>query len=109
MTIHTAQPLPECRAPGCEKPVKRDVWEANGGLCTACADSIAHTVRMLPARPGVLDFGEARRRKLLERRPLVTEDPTVYVESFVPPLPGLGDPVIPEVAFGRIYDDEDQR
>jgi hypothetical protein len=104
VTAKTAQPLPECRM--CEAPTKRDHWEANGELCTPCADGIAKTVRMLPARPGVLDFGEARRKRLLQRPP-VHEDPTVYVESYVPPLPGL-DPEIPEVAFGRLYDDEDQ-
>jgi hypothetical protein len=105
VTVKTAAPLPECRM--CETPTKRDHWEANGQLCTPCADGIAATVRMLPARPGVLSFGEARRRKLLEQRPPALEDPTVFVEGYAPPLPGL-DPEIPEVAFGRLYDDEDQ-
>jgi hypothetical protein len=99
-----AEPLPECRAPGCEKPVKRDVWEANGGLCTPCADSIAQTVRMLPARPGVLSFGEARRRKLLERPSALT----AFVEGYLPPVPEA-DPVIPHVEFGRLYTDGDDR
>jgi hypothetical protein len=104
MTARTAQPLPECRAPGCEKPVKRDVWEANGGLCTPCADSIAQTVRMLPARPGVLSFGEARRRRLLQQAPPLT----AFVEGYTPPVPGA-DPVLPPVEFGRIFDDEETR
>jgi hypothetical protein len=38
----------------------------------------------------------------------VLEDPTVFVEGFAPPLPGL-DPVIPDVTFGSVYTDEPQQ
>lgn len=69
MTVRIAQPLPECRL--CEAPTKRDVWEANGELCTPCADAIADTVRMLPVRTGP---------------PM--DDRTAFVEGYRPPVPG---------------------
>lgn len=64
-----AEPLPECRL--CERPTLRAVWEANGELCTDCADTIADTVRMLPVRTPPPDL-----------------DVTAYVERFRPPVPG---------------------
>jgi hypothetical protein len=83
-----ARPLPECSL--CEAPVKRDVHEANGGLCNGCTSGIADTVRMLPAGRGLVDIDKLRRQRLLERRPdLVDEDcQTVFVERFIPPVPG---------------------
>lgn len=35
MTVHLAQPLPECTA--CGRPTSRAAHAAHGGLCTACA------------------------------------------------------------------------
>lgn len=35
MTLHLAEPLPECS--DCGRPVRRAVHEATGGLCTACS------------------------------------------------------------------------
>jgi hypothetical protein len=64
-----AAPLPECRL--CEEPTKRDVWEANGELCSECLAIITDTVRMLPIRSGP---------------PM--DDRTTYVEGWRPPVPG---------------------
>jgi hypothetical protein len=61
-------PLPEC--PLCERPVRRDVAEKTGGLCTECDDVIADTIRMLPVR-----------------LPPEPDDLTVYVERYRPPVP----------------------
>lgn len=35
MTARTASPLPECAV--CDRPVRRQRWSAQGGLCAACA------------------------------------------------------------------------
>jgi hypothetical protein len=34
VTARTAKPLPECAAPDCGRPVRRQTYLANGGLCT---------------------------------------------------------------------------
>lgn len=43
MTVQKAQPLPECTGP-CGLPVRRDVAEANGGMCSSCAQAAAALV-----------------------------------------------------------------
>jgi hypothetical protein len=37
--LHIAHPLPECQM--CDQPTRRDVYNATGGLCSDCNDSIA--------------------------------------------------------------------
>lgn len=69
MSIRRAEPLPECRL--CEMPTARAAWEDNGGLCTPCVDGIADTVRMVPVRSAP-----------------PADDRTVYVERYLPPVPG---------------------
>lgn len=49
MTARLALPLPEC--PGCDKPVRRAVAEANGGLCSGCAAAAAEHRRPVGMRP----------------------------------------------------------
>ena len=67
MTPKVAEPLPECSL--CETPTRREVHEANGGLCTSCATGLADTVRMLPvAIPPA-------------------NDDTGFVEGYRPPVP----------------------
>jgi hypothetical protein len=68
--VRIARPLPECRL--CESPTRRSVWLENAGLCTECVDGIAATVRMVRLPPAPDDFGDA----------------TVFVERYVPPVPG---------------------
>lgn len=63
-----AAPLPECRL--CERPTLRATWEANGELCTECADTITDTVRMIPVRTAP-----------------PAPDVTAYVERYLPPVP----------------------
>jgi len=85
-TIRVAAPLPECEMPGCEQPVRRQVWEANGHLCTACSRGIADTVRMVPVRGAdVVDLDELRRRRLDRHEQL---ELTTFVERWLPPVPG---------------------
>jgi hypothetical protein len=36
----------------CERPVKRDVFESNGGLCTPCTEGVRAASERLPAAPG---------------------------------------------------------
>ncbi len=86
MTVRTAEPLPECRL--CDRPTARTAWDRNGGLCTDCADGITATVRMLlPA--GVTDLaGERDRRARLQGLAADQADATVYVERYLPPVPG---------------------
>lgn len=48
MTAQVPQPLPECL--GCEQPTRRDVYTANGGLCTACRADVDHGL-FLQLRP----------------------------------------------------------
>lgn len=80
MIVRIADPLPECSL--CENPVLRLVHERNGGLCSRCAAGIAATVRMLPIRdPEQLQ----RQRDLRAERNL---DETVFVERWLPPVPG---------------------
>lgn len=88
MTARVAEPLPECAL--CETPTKREVWETNGQLCTRCSQGIADTVRMLPAGGGVVDLERerARRRASAALHPAAVDDHTVYVERYVPPVPG---------------------
>jgi hypothetical protein len=89
MTARTAEPLPECMAPGCGMPTKRAVFLETGGLCTLCASTLDDTVRMLP--PGqVVDIGRVRRQRLLSqsRPPVVDDAQTVFVERYTPPVPG---------------------
>lgn len=76
MTARTAEPLPECRM--CEIPTARAAWKANGELCTACANGVAATVRML--MPGV--------PLSADRRAALLNPPTVFVEAYTPPVPG---------------------
>jgi hypothetical protein len=66
--LRIARPLPECRA--CESPVKRAVFIRNGGLCSLCLEIIGDTQIMGGLRP------------LVE-----PDDPTVYVERYLPPVP----------------------
>jgi hypothetical protein len=80
VTARVADPLPECAL--CENPVLRQAHTANGGLCTPCATRIAATVRMLPIRdPEHLE----RQRELRAARQV---DDTVFVERYLPPVPG---------------------
>jgi hypothetical protein len=44
--VLVSEPLPECAL--CERPTKRAAWEANGSLCTECAQGIDRTIDMLP-------------------------------------------------------------
>lgn len=94
MTIRTAEPLPECRM--CGTPTKRKAYDRNGELCTPCAEGVAATVRMLPVRGVVdLDRERARRRASAALHPADEDDQTVFVERYVPPVPGqltLDDP-----------------
>lgn len=53
MSALTARPLPECSL--CEAPTRREAYDRNGGLCSACA----HT----------LVLATARRARLTRRRP----------------------------------------
>jgi len=86
VTIRVSEPLPECQL--CDTPTLRAAWEANGHLCTACADGIADTVRMVPVR-GVVDLGTERsRRRRLEHLAADQDDATAYVERYLPPVPG---------------------
>lgn len=85
MSARTADPLPECAL--CELPTARAVWEANGGLCSDCTRGIADTVRMLPTSK-VVDIERLREQRLHGRRPSTFGDQTVFVEAFVPPVPG---------------------
>jgi hypothetical protein len=85
MSVRTADPLPECAL--CDTPVLRAAWEANGGLCTGCTRGIADTVRMLPASK-VVDIERLREMRQHGRRPSTFGDETVFVEAYVPPLPG---------------------
>jgi hypothetical protein len=39
VSLYLAHPLPECAM--CETPTRRAIHNATGGLCSACADSIA--------------------------------------------------------------------
>jgi len=92
VSIRIAEPLPECLAPGCGKPTKRAVYVETGGLCTDCALLLDQTVRMLP--PGKLvDLGAVRRARLLSagRPPAADGAETVFVERYVPPVPGQDD------------------
>jgi hypothetical protein len=36
VTIQQAKPLPECQAPLCGLPVRRETYLANGGYCSRC-------------------------------------------------------------------------
>lgn len=104
MTVRTAAPLPECAL--CETPTERAAWEGNGGLCTPCTRGVADTIRMLPvSRGGLIDLDNARRRRaLLTGAGPVMDDPTVFTELFVPPVP---DPPLPAVEFGVVFTDEE--
>lgn len=89
MTARIAEPLPECDL--CEAPTKREVWEENGRLCTRCSKGIADTVRMLPAGGGVVDLERERARRRASdalARSDALDDHTVFVERYVPPVPG---------------------
>lgn len=86
MTVHVSPPLPECRL--CEAPTLRAAWEANGELCTGCADGIGDTVRMLPVRGVVNLDNERNRRRRLEHLAVDLDDATAYVERYRPPVPG---------------------
>lgn len=87
MTIRLADPLPECEL--CGAATKRDAYERNGGLCSSCSAGIADTVRMLPVG-GVVDLDRERARRRASEALLPAEDDalTVYVERYVPPVPG---------------------
>jgi hypothetical protein len=82
VSVRVANPLPECE--NCERPTLRATWDANDGLCTDCAEQLT-TVRMLPVGRAEPDAGRRRRLGLLRRD---HEDPTVYVERYLPPVPG---------------------
>lgn len=84
MSVRTADPLPECSL--CENPVLRAAWQANGGLCTRCSTRLAATVRMLPVR----DPEELERLRALRDARGRQLDETVFVERFLPPVPGAG-------------------
>lgn len=85
MTVRLAEPLPECSL--CETPTARDAHERNGGLCTACVAGIADTVRMVPVG-GVVDLERERARRRASAALDQADDHTVYVERYVPPVPG---------------------
>lgn len=84
MTARTAEPLPECEL--CEKPTLRSAWEENGRLCTACSRGIADTVRMVPVLGADVVSLEDLRRRRFDRQAALDE--TVYVERYIPPVPG---------------------
>jgi hypothetical protein len=42
VTVRKADPLPECGQ--CEAPTKRESYDRNGGLCTACAHGLVLAV-----------------------------------------------------------------
>ena len=46
LTLVVPEPLPECEL--CERPTRRDAFEANGRLCTDCAEGIARAAALLP-------------------------------------------------------------
>lgn len=47
MTKQVPVPLPEC--PGCDRPVRRAVYDANGGLCSDCRTDVEYgRYRTLP-------------------------------------------------------------
>lgn len=66
MTIRIGQPLPECA--GCHRPTKRATFDRTHGLCSDCAGELEQTARITPLH-------------------VVTDD-TVYVERYLPPVPG---------------------
>jgi hypothetical protein len=51
--LKAAQPLPECPALNCGRPVRRETWLANGGRCTAHAN--ADDAGALQLELGLLD------------------------------------------------------
>jgi hypothetical protein len=51
--LKVAQPLPECPAAACGRPVRRETWLANGGRCTAHAN--ANDAAALQLELGLLD------------------------------------------------------
>lgn len=70
MSVVIAFPLPEC--PMCEQPVRRDVAEANDGLCTPCSRLVS-TVRMAPVALPLPYEGR--------------DDDTGFVEGYRPDVP----------------------
>jgi hypothetical protein len=68
--VVVAFPLPEC--PGCDRPVRRDIAEANDGLCSECA-GVVNTVRMAPVALPMPYEGR--------------DDDTGYVEGYRPDVP----------------------
>jgi hypothetical protein len=83
VSILLPPPLPECEL--CGEATRRAAFEANGGLCSACARGLADTVRMLPVPAAVASLADARRRR--DDR-LEDDAQTVYVERYIPPVPG---------------------
>jgi hypothetical protein len=50
--LHLAPTLPECEM--CTRPTKREVYNANGGLCTSCTNDIADINHRLAQQATVL-------------------------------------------------------